>query len=272
MKSIKRLLGLGDNVLDHYLYQKKMYPGGNALNVAVLSHKFGINSSYLGVLGNDKGGRHLLEVLKKEGIEISHIRVENGNNSYSKITLIDNDRVFMGSDLALSATLKLNKDDFDYIKNFDIIHTSIYSNLENELKKIKENGSKISFDFSDEFDNNYIEKVLPYIEYAFFSGSQMSEENIYKLLDKSEKNGVLLSIVTKGKEGAFCKVNGKIYRQNIFPVESVIDTLGAGDAFIARVLAGIITQEEVEVFLKEAAKEAANNCTWYGAFGYGVSI
>lgn len=100
----------------------------------------------------------------------------------------------------------------------------------------------------------------------------MSEENIYKLLDKSEKNGVLLSIVTKGKEGAFCKVNGKIYRQNIFPVESVIDTLGAGDAFIARVLAGIITQEEVEVFLKEAAKEAANNCTWYGAFGYGVSI
>lgn len=46
-----------------------MYPGGNALNVAVLSHKFGINSSYLGVLGNDKGGRHLLEVLKKKELK-----------------------------------------------------------------------------------------------------------------------------------------------------------------------------------------------------------
>ena len=48
-----RLLGIGDNVMDAYLFQNKLYPGGNAVNVAVLAGRFGAQAGYLGILAND---------------------------------------------------------------------------------------------------------------------------------------------------------------------------------------------------------------------------
>lgn len=34
-----KLLGLGDNVMDAYLFRGELYPGGNAANVAVLAKR-----------------------------------------------------------------------------------------------------------------------------------------------------------------------------------------------------------------------------------------
>lgn len=36
-----KLLGLGDNVMDAYLFRGELYPGGNAANVAVLAKRAG---------------------------------------------------------------------------------------------------------------------------------------------------------------------------------------------------------------------------------------
>lgn len=36
-----KVLGLGDNVVDKYMHIKTMYPGGNALNIAVLARLSG---------------------------------------------------------------------------------------------------------------------------------------------------------------------------------------------------------------------------------------
>ena len=32
-----KLLGIGDNVFDHYRWRKELYPGGNSVNVPVLA-------------------------------------------------------------------------------------------------------------------------------------------------------------------------------------------------------------------------------------------
>lgn len=47
-----KVLGLGDNVVDKYMHIKTMYPGGNALNIAVLARLSGIEVGYLGVFGD----------------------------------------------------------------------------------------------------------------------------------------------------------------------------------------------------------------------------
>lgn len=41
-----KLLGLGDNVCDLYLHTGMMYPGGQALNVAVNAVKLGARSRF----------------------------------------------------------------------------------------------------------------------------------------------------------------------------------------------------------------------------------
>ena len=58
MSDIK-VLGIGDNVCDKYLHEKKIYPGGNALNIAVFAKLFGTEAAYLGTFGDDEVGQHL---------------------------------------------------------------------------------------------------------------------------------------------------------------------------------------------------------------------
>lgn len=59
-----KLIAVGDNVVDYYQDQETFYPGGNALNVAVLAKRLGHESSYIGIVGNDEAAAHLLNVLK----------------------------------------------------------------------------------------------------------------------------------------------------------------------------------------------------------------
>ena len=56
-----KVLGLGDNVVDKYMHIKTMYPGGNALNIAVLARLSGIEVGYLGVFGDDEAAKHVIK-------------------------------------------------------------------------------------------------------------------------------------------------------------------------------------------------------------------
>ena len=40
-----KVLGIGDNVVDKYLNLGLMFPGGNALNVAVFAHRYGADAA-----------------------------------------------------------------------------------------------------------------------------------------------------------------------------------------------------------------------------------
>ena len=42
-----KLLSLGDNVFDAYLFRKELYPGGNAANVSVLARRAGAEETTL---------------------------------------------------------------------------------------------------------------------------------------------------------------------------------------------------------------------------------
>ena len=92
-----RLIGIGDNVCDVYLHLAEMFPGGQALNVAVFAKMQGIDSAYLGVFGDDEVAEHIENTLSEFGVDKSHCRHVRGENGYALVTLIDGDRVFLGS-------------------------------------------------------------------------------------------------------------------------------------------------------------------------------
>lgn len=265
------ILGIGDNVVDIYVDKNMMYPGGNSLNIAVLAKRYGAHTAYIGCIGNDKSGELVYSSLKEEGVDVSHIKVLAGSNAYAKVNLIDGDRVFVGSDKGVSQKIQFNDDDISFIKKFQLIHTSIYSGLENYLENIKKLGPKISFDFSDEYNMEYLEKTLPYIDYAFFSGSRKTKEEIEVFQRKVSRMGPELTLVTRGSNGASLYYENKHYEQPAIPTK-VIDTLGAGDAFISRLLLGVMNKENIKLALNNSAKEAAKVCGYYGAYGYGVKI
>lgn len=266
-----KIIGVGDNVVDKYLDLGLMFPGGNALNVAVLSYRYGADAAYMGVLGEDRAGRHIYETLQKEGIDVSHVRITEGPNAYSEVTLVDGDRVFVGGDPGVSTQLSFTEDDFEYMKKFDLIHTSVYSYIEDELRNLKETGKIVSFDFSDSYEQSYLNKTLPYVDFAFFSGSGKSLEEIKDFQKKVSEQGPSLVLITRGSKGAILYYNGKYYLQDSVPTK-VVDTLGAGDAFIASLIVSILDRKEVTFAMQKAAEDAAKTCTYYGAFGYGIEF
>lgn len=266
-----KIIGIGDNVVDKYIHMGKMFPGGNALNIAVLCKRYGAETAYLGCLGNDYAGHHIYESLKSEGVDVSKVRILDGENAYARVTLINGDRTFLKGSIGVSHNIILREDDYEFISKFQIVHTSIYSGIENQMSSIKQTNVKISFDFSNDYTEEYLDETLPYVDYAFFSGSGKSDSEAIKFINEVRDYKPELVLVTRGSKGAILWYNDEYYYQGIVPTE-VVDTLGAGDGFISRLLMGILRKEDIKETLYQSAKEAANVCTYYGAFGYGANI
>ena len=73
-----RVLGIRDNVADHYLDSNVIYPGGNAFNFAAYAKMQGADAAYLGVFGDDFPGRHVYETAREMGIGLERCRILHG--------------------------------------------------------------------------------------------------------------------------------------------------------------------------------------------------
>ena len=167
-----RVLGIGDNVADKYLHTKTIYPGGNALNIAVFAKMFGTEAGYLGTFGDDEIGKHVYSVCWELGLDLSHCRLEIGENGCARVHLVDGDRVFLqGNKGGISRTKPpvLTELDEEYIAGYDLIHTSVYSFMEQELPKIRRAGKFVSMDFSNRLEEAYFQQCCPYVDCAEIS-------------------------------------------------------------------------------------------------------
>ncbi len=275
-----KVIGIGDNVVDVYLHQKKMYPGGNALNFSVYAKKIGLDASYMGVFGNDLAAEHITKTLKELEIDTSNCRYHEGENAFAEVNIIDGDRIFIGTNkggIASKNPIKLNNDDLKYIKDHELVHTSCYSQIENELEKINNLNIPISFDFSKNYDLEYIKEVCPYITFSFLSCSGLSDKKIKEKLKETIYYGSEIALATRGEEGAILLYKNKFFNikaKNIDPV----DTLGAGDAFITAFLVKLLENDFLynDHLLQESMKAGVNFaseiCHVQGAFNYGKKI
>ncbi len=294
-----KVLGIGDNVCDKYLHTKTIYPGGNALNVAVFGKLFGTQAAYLGTFGDDEVGQHVYSVVKGLEIDISHCRMEEGENGCARVMLVNGDRVFLKGNRGGISRIKppvLTLMDEQYISGFDLVHTGIHGFMELELLKIRRAAGFVSMDFSDRYDQAYLELCCPHIDCAEISCGDMEIEEIQKTMNQIMEFGCRhMVIATRGSRGAIVMADGKIFEQSPCLVKTR-DTMGAGDSFIACFLIhylegiksaedfspqsgsrGIVTAEEykdmlIQISLYRAAVFSSKQCQRHGSFGFGKEI
>lgn len=266
-----KLIAIGDNVVDCYLDQGLYYPGGNAVNVAVNCKRSGAEEvGYIGVFATDGKAQHIKDVLSKEGIHYPRSRVVEGKSGQPRVNLTEEgDRVFVFSPkdtVQHLVKIRLVEADYEYIKTFDVCHTSCYSWLEDELPTLSKQ-IDVSFDFSENRDSDYLQKVCPYISIGFFSGASLRDEEIEKLLAELEGFNLKVVGITRGSKPAIFIHNGKRYEQEVLETE-VVDTMGAGDSFIGAFLTAFYNKNSMKESLYDAANSASTTCTFYGGFGY----
>ena len=277
-----KVIGIGDNVVDDYIHIRTMFPGGNALNFAVFASMLGCDAAYIGVFGSDDAAKHVQGTLSKIGVDTSRCRVADGPNGRARLTIEDGERIFISSNkggISKSVPMEFLFDDPDYLRSFSIVHTSLYSYMDPYLSRLKELGTLISYDFSDNFNKESALSHCKYIDIGFFSCAGQTAESTMGLLTDAVRSGCTLAIATRGPEEVIL-YDGNSWYKKAPKALNPVDTLGAGDAFITAFLicyaerqaaAGLKSPEPLDQCLEKAAAFASETCMVQGAFGYGLS-
>jgi fructoselysine 6-kinase len=124
------VIAIGDNMSDCYLTIGRVFPGGNAVNVAVAVARSAGSSAYVGVVGDDARGR-LLIALAAERVDTRRVSVAPGPTACCQVMHAYGERLF-GPRQRGVALFRPTEDDLAFAATASIIHTTYCSALEDE--------------------------------------------------------------------------------------------------------------------------------------------
>jgi fructoselysine 6-kinase len=266
---VVRLCGLGDNVVDRYVDQGLMYPGGNAVNVAVHARRSGATTAFVGVIGTDDEGDLVESSLLSEGVRTDRVRRAQGETAFATVYTDETGNRSFGLCEKGVSLFTPDEKDLDYLAEFDIVHLCETIRMEAVLPAIASR-TAVSYDFSDR-DNTYAEPLLPSVTVATFSRSESTTAEVEAQIAWAHALGAPWVIVTRGALGAAISNGERIHYQEAAPAQ-VVDTLGAGDSFIARLVVRLWEGVELTEAARQAALYSAEVCGVPGGYGYGRAL
>lgn len=260
-----KIATVGDNCIDLYENLNQAFPGGNPVNVAVYFARLGGEASYTGVVGNDEYGQLMVNALKDKNVDTTNLKVVEGKTAITHVELVEGDRVFGDYEEGVMADFKLTDEDIDFLASHDIVVSGLWGMVENDFYKIKDKGTPTAFDFATKLDSPVIERAIHHVDYAFFSYDEGDNDFIREYMKEMHQKGPRLVVVTLGEKGSLCYTGTEFIKYGIVPCE-VVDTMGAGDSYIAGFLLGILMNKETEECMHMGAENAVHTLQYYGAW------
>jgi len=226
-------------------------PGGAPMNVAIHLNTLGSRVSMASRLGNDQAGRELLLFLENSGLNTELIQIDDKLPTSEVIVTLDenrNARFMICEPVAwdnLEATEALiSKARDSGILIFGSLASRSNQSRETILKLLDNDAIKImDVNFREPYNRReVVELLLEKTDFVKLNDEELTvialwhdkqdadETNLIKWL--ADYYNLQLVCVTKGKNGAVLYYNGILYEHPGYRVD-VIDTVGAGDAFLA---------------------------------------
>lgn len=205
-------------------------PGGKGLNQAIAASKLGAKVKMLGAIGNDSFGKEMLEALKKNNVDVRHIKtLDNISSGIAMIILHDKDNRII---LDLGANMKLEKKDVDAFLNEASEGDIFLTQLENDIQIVGyalevAKKRKMLTVVNPAPSNIEILKYAKNIDVLTPNSGELQD-----LLKSSDlkKLPIPNAIETRGKDGYCLHQKEKIIKNKAIEV-NVVDTTGAGDTF-----------------------------------------
>ena len=264
-----RLLAVGDNCVDQYVELGNRFPGGNALNVAVYASRLpGVEADYVGVLGTDGEGDFMFNQIQAQGLDASLLLRREGETAVTTILVRDGERVFADYREGVQMNAMLPRESLPDVSRYDLVHFTVWGFGRAHAEWIRgSQGVKLSCDFSSQLDDPRTD-IMPSLDYSFFSGSNLIRDGVnpeHKIRELKEKTPGLV-VMTLGEHGSLVYDGEELYRGEASSVE-VVDTLGAGDGYIAGFLCARLWGEPIQKAILKGHEAARNICTRLGAWG-----
>ena len=232
--------------------EKEMASGGSAANTIHGLANLGIETAFIGTVGNDEIGNFFSDDLLKSGIKpLLNISTTSSGLANAMISP-DGERTF---GTFLGAAIELSAGDLkpEQFQDYNILHVEGYlvqnhDLLESILKMAKQNGLEVSLDLASynvvednlEFLKTMVEQYVDIVfaneeEAKAFTG--MEPEEALEALAKVTK----IAIVKVGSKGSMIKENNSVANVGVEKTE-VVDTTGAGDLYAAGFLYGYVNK------------------------------
>ncbi|NEX74431.1 aminoimidazole riboside kinase [Aeromonas rivipollensis] len=251
---------MGDAVVDlipegelHYL----KCPGGAPANVAVGVARLDGESAFIGRIGADPFGRFMADTLVAEGVDIRHLTQDPAHRTSTVLVELDEEGersfTFM---VRPSADQFLTPADLPRFEagqwllscSIALANEPVRSSCLQAVAAIKEAGGRVCFDpnLRPEVWGNPAE-MLPQVSAAIALADvvKLSVEELQLLSGEDDLaaglatlSGPALVLVTRGAAGVVARLGGELLEwvgQKVTP----LDTTGAGDAFVAGLLAAL---------------------------------
>ncbi len=257
----------------------RFVPGGSGANISANCSMLGLNSTYIGVVGNDFSAEICLTDLKKRGVDLSQViqtdddttalsiilrtpwgkdrsilAYKGANNllkpSDVKEELFNNIKAFAWTSLTTDDACKAIEKAITLTKNkggmvFAAPSMSIIKNAANWAKILISNSDVVSMNLEEAQE---------------FTGESKKTLMIKKFLDM----GIRLISITDGPNGSIISDGKTIINSGVYSAGNVEDTTGAGDAFLTGILISFLNNFSIEKTSKMATAMSFLECQEIG--------
>lgn len=235
--------------------------GGTVGNAAVGLARLGIETHFVGVVGDDLFGRQVAQELVAEGIDISCLEYSRSRPTMVVMALIDGsgqrtvfgwprrDQAFAELNSELVSKVELRAKDWLHTTGVCMVQPAGCHATLAMLEVARQRGNRTSFDLNlrlglegSTLPQSYIENLWRAIDIVDFVLGSVDEELLHLIPDEPNARvaterlahrGNCIAIMREGSAGAHVSKKGApTVTIPAFDVP-VVDTLGAGDAFNA---------------------------------------
>jgi fructoselysine 6-kinase len=263
MRSV-RIAVIGDNCVDAYVSPKQFFTvGGNAVNVAAQLALTCYEVDYFGAVGSDVAGSWIQDTIQKVGVGVNHLIVCRGRTSVTRVGMDNNERIFLSYVRGVGDEYldwEMSTDKLRILSDYDLIH--VHGLKKDVLAQLINN---VSVPITCDFGTTKYSEQNSGLAIAFFSAQGESLEMAKNLAVEAVNNVSPIVVVTCGAAGSVCSDGGKPITVEALPCV-VIDTLGAGDSFIAGFLSARLENGDKKTALERGSVYAARTCGHFGGF------
>lgn len=223
---------------------KSSAPGGKGANQAVAAARSGAQTAFVGAVGSDNEGQYMLEALKENDIDTSHINIDKYHGTGSAAITLDangqNDiRVYGGANQAMQPGEFGDLSELLTHTDFLIAQFETPQAVALDLfKQAKEQGVTTVLNPAPAHEImpellQYTDVIAPNeTECALLTGIELTDEDsMLKSADYFRERGVKHLLITLGDRGVFYSTPDDHGLVPAFKVKAV-DTTAAGDTFI----------------------------------------
>lgn len=262
-----KLAAVGSNCIDYYvnLDGGRPYPGGGPVNMAVYAVRLGGEASYTGPVGTDAYGDLMLRAAAAKGVDVSRMRKVPGRTAVTQVELRDGERVFCGYDEGVLDGYVLSEEDFAFLCTHDVVVCDTWGRVQKQFRELRARGIATAFDCSTRPGSPVSQEVMPYTDYLFFS-AKGDGEDLRQQMRAYHARGPKMVIAMLGEAGSLCWDGERFHQFGVVPCPQVVDTLGAGDSYIAGFLTGLWEGRTIEGAMERGAACATETLGYFGAW------